>query len=90
MKQPPKIPFEKEKEILQTADEFRTEARKHWEYTRKILESSMRNYAGVYGLELVGTLAMCETIYIEAMIHGYKHALEKLSVDETSEAKPDA
>lgn len=74
---PPKVAFPKETPSAPTSDAFRSEAKQHWEYTRKILESSMRNFAGVYGLELQGTLALCETLYVEAMVHGYKHAKEE-------------
>lgn len=47
--------------------DFRDQAEKHWEYTGKLLELTGEEEC----------LDLIHFLYVEAMVHGYKHAKEE-------------
>jgi hypothetical protein len=60
------------KEKVEVATEkFREQAEKHWEFTKQLMKKtnpSLDDY----------TINIMHFIYVETMIHGYKHAFDSL------------
>jgi hypothetical protein len=51
--------------------DFREEAKKHWDF----IELLLKTYTEEENKTTV-SMACCKMLYIEAMIHGYKHGKE--------------
>lgn len=66
----------------ETEKTFREDAEKHWQFIEKLLTS----YRG--SIELNGvkpetvSLECCHFLYVEAMVHGHKHALSSINQKE--------
>ena len=56
--------------------DFRGEAEKHWEYTRQLIKKTNPKQNS-YDIELIHFL------YVEAMVHGFKHAVMTVDVKQT-------
>jgi len=55
------------------SESFRKEAEAHWEYTDGLMVKIIKLYGQPLTDEMRDLIRYC---YVEAMIHGYKHALE--------------
>jgi hypothetical protein len=63
--------------------EFREEAEKHWQ----VIETLLKNYTEEENKTTV-SMACCRLLYIEAMVHGYKHAKQDFIAQQTKSEKP--
>jgi hypothetical protein len=62
--------------------EFREEAEKHWQF----IETLLKTYTEEENKTTV-SMACCKMLYIEAMVHGYKHAKQVLDSQQKVENK---
>ncbi len=51
-----------------TENDFREEAEQHWLFLKKVFDASNFDM----------TAELLHTLYVEAMVHGYKHAVEEM------------
>ncbi len=63
-------------EKVNTNDCFRSEAEKHWQFIQGILTSQRVDREDTDQPATV-SLEACHYLYVEAMVHGYKHAKEE-------------
>lgn len=58
--------------------DIRERAKEHWGYTEGIIRKLMIDLKDFTYEDIIN---MMEYLYIEAMVHGYKHGVEKREVD---------
>ena len=61
-------------------------AEEHWEYVERVIEWTLK-LKDASEEEIERTIDFARNIYIPAMVHGYKHALQDFQLSETEKGE---